>query len=102
MSGAPGDRDGRRHVAVPMPVFKIVSVFTTAIAVGAIVLGFMLIDRGTDRASAAPEDVDLLVTGAGVLLIVLAAAMYAFSTRFTPPERANDKGTSTQPGDDDG
>lgn len=101
MSDSSGN-EGRRHVAVPLPVFKIVTVFTTFIAIGAIILGFILIDRGTDRAGAAPEDVDLLVTGTGVALIILAAAIYAFSTRFTPPERASDKGSSTEAGDDDG
>lgn len=94
--------DGRRQVAVPMSIYKVVTVLTTFLAVVGIVVGFILIDRGTDRARAAPDDVDLLVTGFGVGLIVLAAAMYAFSTRFTPPERANDKGTSTEAGDENG
>ncbi len=101
MSDASGD-SGRRHVAVPLSIFKIVTVFTTFIAVGAIILGFVLIDRGTDRAQAAPEDVDIFITGAGVVLILLAAIMYAFSTRFTPQERANDKGTSAESEDNDG
>lgn len=93
----PSNDDGRRHVPVPMSIFKMVTVLTTFLALAGIILGFLLIDRGTDRASAAPEDVNLLVTGTGVGLIVLAAVAYAFSTRFTPGERANDKGDSTKP-----
>ena len=93
---------GRRQVPVPMAVYKTVTVFSTLAAVLGVVLGLVLIDRGTDRASAAAEEVNLVVTGLGVLLIVGAAAVYAFSTRFTPPERANDKGSTAEAGDENG
>lgn len=91
---------GRRSVPVPLPIFKVVTVVTTLLAVLVIIAGFWLIDLGTDRARAAPEDVDVAVTLVGLVLIGLAAALYAFSTRFTPEERANDKGASTEPSDD--
>ena len=83
-----------------MPIFKAVTVFTTFFAVMAIIAGLLLIDRGTDRARAPPDEVNLWVTALGVALIVLAAAVYAFSTRFTPAERANDKGDSSQSNND--
>lgn len=91
----------RRHVTVPMEIYKVVTVFTTVLAVGAIIAGLYLIDRGTDRARAPAEDIEVVVTLVGVGLIVLAAVTYAFSTRFTPAERANDKGDSAE-GHDDG
>lgn len=94
--------DQRRQVAVPMRLYKVVTVLTTMLAVVGIVLGLILLDQGTNRARAAPEDVDVLVTAAGVVMIVAAAAAYAFSTRFTPPERANDKGDSSEAVDENG
>lgn len=99
MAGGQGDGD-RRHVAVPMPIFKVVTVVTTLLAVLGIIGGFWLIDRGTNRARAAPEEVDIVLTVLGLGLIGFAAIIYVFSTRFTPEERANDKGTSTEPADD--
>ncbi|MFP4590007.1 MAG: hypothetical protein ACLFM8_00905 [Halobacteriales archaeon] len=90
----------RRQVPVPLAMYKLVTVVTTGAAVLAVVGGLYLIDQGTDRARAAPSEVDPVVTAAGVGLIVLAAATYAFSTRFTPGERGNDKGPTTEPADD--
>lgn len=90
----------RRHVNVPLPIFKAVTVFSTLFAVIAIIVGLGLIDRGTDRARAPVEELNLWMTFLGVALIVFGAAIYAFSTRFTPTERANDKGESSQSEDD--
>ncbi len=94
--------NGRRQVAVPIELYKIVTIFTTLIAVLAIVIGFLLIDSGTNRLRAPADEVNLVVTVAGVTMIALATVIYAFSTRFTPPERANDKGTSTEASDENG
>lgn len=99
--GDDSDLSDRRHIDVPMPIFKAVTVFTTLFAVVAIIVALLLIDHGTDRARAPPDEVNVWVTVLGVVLIVLAAAVYAFSTRFTPAERANDKGGSSQ-SDNDG
>jgi len=97
-----GDSRGtRRHVDVPMPIFKAVTVFTTFFAIGLIIIGLLLVDRGTDRARAPADDIDIWITALGVACIVLAAIVYAFSTRFTPEQRANDKGESSQ-ADNDG
>lgn len=93
---ADASNGGRRHVAVPMPIFKAVTVFTTLFAVFGIIVGFALIDRGTNRARAAPEEINVALTLLGIGFIIAAALLYVFSTRFTPAERANDKGESSQ------
>lgn len=82
-SGAPtGDGPGGRDVAVPLRVYKAVTVFSTLFAVAAVVLGFVLLDRATQRATAAPEDVNVLLAVAGLGSIGAGAVVYAFSTRF--------------------
>lgn len=90
----------RRQVPVPLAVYKLVTVVSTGLAVLSVVAGLYLVDRGTDRARAAAHEVEPVITALGVGLIVLAAVTYAFSTRFTPGERGNDKGASAEPPDD--
>lgn len=63
-------------------MYKTVTVFSTLFAVGAVVLGFVLLDRATQRATAAPEDVNALVALLGLGSIAAGAVVYAFSTRF--------------------
>lgn len=102
MAADTSDDAGRRQVPVPMRLYKVVTVLTTLFSILGVVGGLLLIDRGTNRGRAAADEVDIIVTIVGVLLIALAAAAYAFSTRFTPPQRANDKGTSSEAGDENG
>lgn len=90
---------GRRQVPVPIELYKVVTVLSTGGAVLFVVLGLYFVDRGTDRARAAPEEVDPIVTLLGVGLIAFAAVVYAFSSRFVPGERGNDKGGSDEPAD---
>jgi hypothetical protein len=78
--GSAGPRG--RDVEVPLRVYKTVTVFSTLFAVGAVVLGFVLLDGATQRATAAPEDVNVLVALLGLGSIAAGAAVYAFSTRF--------------------
>jgi len=73
---------GGRDVTVPLRVYKTVTVFSTLFAVGAVVLGFVLLDRATRRATAPPEDVNVLLAVAGLGSIAIGAVVYAFSTRF--------------------
>lgn len=90
-----------REVVVPMELYKIVTVFSTLLAVVAVVIGFVLLDWGTDRAQAAPGDVNILLVIAGLTAIALGALTYAFSTRF----RTRGMGTSKEDADgasDDG
>nr|WP_218644761.1 hypothetical protein [Natronomonas gomsonensis] len=65
-----------------MRLYKTVTVFSTLIAIVSILGGFVLLDRGTQRSTASPEDVNLLLVAIGLALIVGGSAVYAFSTRF--------------------
>ena len=77
------DRDrGRRDVVVPRELYKIVTVFSTLIAIVAVVGGFVLLDTATNRTLAAASEVNLPLAIGGVGLIVLGAATYAFASRF--------------------
>lgn len=76
------DDPGDREVVVPMRLYKTVTVFSTLLAVAAILVGFVLLDRGTRRATAGPEEVSLPVVAIGLAFIVGGSAVYAFSTRF--------------------
>lgn len=79
---ASGERSPRRDVVVPLDVYKVVTVFSTLLAVGAVVVGFMLLDWGTNRAQASPSEVNLALVVAGLFAIAVGATTYAFSTRF--------------------
>jgi hypothetical protein len=87
------DREGPggRDVEVPLEIYKIVTVFSTLFAVGMVVLGFVLLDWGTQRATADLSDVNVLITVSGLLTIALGAGTYAFSTRFRATEMGRSK-----------
>lgn len=76
------DVPGGRDVPVPLDVYKAITVFSTMFAVLAVVAGFVVLDVATSRASAAPEDVNVVLAVAGLGAIALGAVVYAFSTRF--------------------
>lgn len=80
--GVEADGDGAREVVVPLRVYKAVTVFSTGFAVVCVVGGFLLLDRATNRATLAAENVDHVVALLGIAAIVAGAAVYAFSTRF--------------------
>jgi len=81
----------RRDVEVPFEVYKAVTVFSTLFAVGAVVFGFVLLDWGTERATADLSDVNVAITLAGLACIALGAGTYAFSTRFRARGMGNAK-----------
>ena len=85
--GAPAGRD----IVVPLRMYKTVTVFSTLIAIVAILGGFVLLDSGTQRATASPEEVSLPVVALGLGLIVGGSAVYAFSTRFRTAEMGKAK-----------
>ncbi len=78
------DTDERvgREVVVPLRIYKTITVFSTLIAITAILAGFVILDRATQRATAAPDDINLLLAVFALVLIAGGAAVYAFSTRF--------------------
>ena len=78
----PAEGPGGREVVVPLRLYKTVTVFSTLLAIVCILGGFVLLDRGTQRATASPEEVSLPVVALGLALIVGGSAVYAFSTRF--------------------
>jgi len=89
--GATGAGPRGRDVEVPFEVYKAVTVFSTLFAVGAVVVGFVLLDWGTERATADLSDVNVAITVAGLASIALGAATYAFSTRFRARGMGNAK-----------
>jgi hypothetical protein len=89
----PGTNTGPRgrDVEVPFEVYKAVTVFSTLFAVGTVVAGFVLLDWGTERATADLSDVNVVITLAGLACIALGAGTYAFSTRFRARGMGNAK-----------
>ncbi|MFP4624977.1 MAG: hypothetical protein ACLFNI_00115 [Natronomonas sp.] len=73
---------GSRDVVVPLRLYKTITVFSTLLAVATILAGFVILDRATQRASLAPEDVNLLLALVGLGLLAFGTVVYAFSTRF--------------------
>jgi len=84
-------RGSRREVVVPLPLYKTVTVFSTLLAVVLVVGGMIALDQATGRSTFAAEEVSLPLATAGVLAIVLGAAVYAFSTRFRAEGMGNPK-----------
>ena len=96
VDGSSSTRDGDggpsgRDVVVPMHVYKVVTVFSTLIAVLLVVGGLILLDLATDRGAAAREDVAILRATIGLVSIVLGAAVYAFASRFRAAGMGNPK-----------
>jgi hypothetical protein len=91
------DQPAGRDVVVPMRLYKTVVVFSTLLAVVAILGGFVLLDRGTQRATASPEEVSLPVVALGLALIVGGSAVYAFSTRFRAEGMGKHKDDTDEP-----
>ena len=108
---------GRRDVVVPLRLYKTVTVFSTLIAVVAVVVGFALLDAATLRVSLLRGVVVLVLSAVGLLpperllsaglavagLVVVGAgaAVYTLGTRF----RARGMGKSqddTDEGSNDG
>jgi len=85
------DADARRDVVVPLRVYKTVTVFSTLFAVFSVVVGFILVDTATDRASAPASEIDVPIAIAGIGLILAGSVVYAFSTRFRTEEMGKSK-----------
>ncbi|MEF8808403.1 DUF7315 family membrane protein [Natronomonas sp.] len=90
---------GGRDIVVPLRLYKTITVFSTLIAVVAILAGFVLLDRGTQRATASPDEVSLPVVALGLALIVGGSAVYVFSTRFRTEGMGKPKDDTDEPSD---
>lgn len=102
MPVGPGARDGEtgpREVDVPLQIYKIVVVFSTLIAGGLVVGGFLVLDVATRRARAPPSEIDPVLALLGLALIAGGAVVYAFSARFRATGMETDKGSSTEAND---
>jgi len=91
-----------REVVVPLEVYKRVTVFSTLFAIVAVVGGFVVLDRATDRATADLSEIDPLLALLGVGLMNAGSLAYAFSTRFRAEGmgNGNPKHESDEPSND--
>ena len=94
------EKPGGEDVVVPLRLYKTVTVFSTLIAIVAILAGFVLLDRGTQRATASPEEVSLPLVALALALIVGGSAVYAFSTRFRTAGMGKSKDDTDEGSDD--
>lgn len=90
-------RFGAREVVVPLRVYKVVTVFSTLIAVVLVVGGFLALDAATRRASLPASEIDPFLAVLGLAAIAGGGLVYAYASRF----RAPGMGTSKN-GDDQG
>ena len=88
-------RFGAREVVVPLRVYKVVTVFSTLIAVVAVVGGFLALDAATRRASLPASEVDPILAVVGLAAIAGGGLVYAYASRFRAP------GMGTSKNDDD-
>jgi len=107
--------EGRREVEVPMRLYKTVTVFSTLIAVVAVVVGFLFLDAATLSISLVGSGIRGLATAVGVSAsaqmwttlfavggigwIAAGAGIYILGSRFTSPRMR--KSQATVEGDTD-
>ena len=100
-----GDDGGRRDVVVPLRLYKTITVFSTLIAAGSILAGFILLDAATLELSvlrslivSAIEAVGLtpnqdllggLLGVAGLGLMAFGSGVFVLSSRFRAPGMGN-------------
>jgi len=92
---------GGREVRVPIRLYKTVTVFSTLIAVGTVITGFLVLDVATQRASASLSEVNPLLAVLGLAFIAGGGAVYAFSTRFQAEEMGKDNGGEDRTSDNE-
>ena len=106
--GGDATAEGRREVEVPLRLYKTVTVFSTLIAVVAVVIGFLLLDAATigtglfrravvgllSALSLVPSEsvLSALFAIAGLLAIAGGAAVYVLGTRFKAREMTGGEG----------
>lgn len=95
-----GGDDHRREVVVPLSLYKVVTVFSTLLAVVLVVGGMIALDESTGRSTLEPDEISLPLAAVGVTAIVLGAGVYAFSTRFRAEGMGNPKEDSDEDSND--
>jgi hypothetical protein len=88
-----------RDVVIPLPLYKVVTVFSTLISGAAVVFGFVALDEATQRASASVGEIDPLMALLGLFLIAGGGALYAFSGRFRAPGMGTTKNDEAESSD---
>jgi hypothetical protein len=88
-----------RDVVIPLPLYKVVTVFSTLISGAAVVFGFVVLDEATQRASAPADEINPLLALLGLLLIAGGGALYAFSGRFRAPGMGTTNSDETEQSD---
>ena len=91
---------GDRDVVVPLRLYKTVVVFSTLIAAGSVVAGFLVLDAATKAGRAAPSAVNGPVALLGLGFIAAGAAVFAYGARFRAPGMGKAKDESDEPTDD--
>lgn len=89
-----------RDVVIPLPLYKVVTVFSTLLSGAAVVFGFVVLDEATQRASAPADEINPLLALLGLLLIAGGGALYAFSGRFRAPGMGTTKSDETEESND--
>jgi hypothetical protein len=116
--GDGGSSDRGRDVVVPMPLYKVVTVFSTLIAVVCVVFGFMLLDAATLNVSVlgnairgvlafvglAVDDGILrpFLATVGLAIIAFGAGVYVIGTRFRAPGMGNSQEDSDEASNNNG
>jgi len=93
------DDQGRREVVVPDRLYRVVTVFSTLIAIVAAIVGFVLLDRATQWGTVPLSEVDTPLAVLGLLVLAGGAIQYAYATRFRAAGMATDKAGGDEPGD---
>jgi hypothetical protein len=107
-----GERGGSREVVVPMRLYKTVTVFSTLVAVVAVVVGFTLLDAATLEMSLlrgvvvgalaaagirpSPDVLGAALAVCGLATIGFGAGVYTLGTRF----RARGMGNAQEDGNE--
>jgi hypothetical protein len=99
VGGASGGGVRSREVVLPLRLYKTVTVFSTLFAVAAVVLGFVVLDAATRRATLEVSEIDPWLAGLGVALIAAGGVVYAFSSRFRAEGMRKDKDASDEESD---
>ncbi|MFB6210210.1 MAG: hypothetical protein ABEI76_01595 [Halobacteriales archaeon] len=101
VAGSEPDSVSRREVVVPLPMYKVVIVFSTLLAIFGVVAGFIVLDAATDRANAPASEIDPGLAVLGLVLIAGGGGIYAFASRFRAEGMGKSK-TNDGEGEDNG